>query len=335
MISALQGHGSRNRYPPILVREGMAIPEVDPLILDRLYRSDLRGLRENADHEGISKRGSVEVLRASLIRHHVLPDLDLSWEGIQSFSNRELGDILRIFGVKASGSHKERRQRIWLHVTQDANRLTVESLATMERQKLVDLCRNLEIPANGPRTVLMGHVAGVLASQRRAWGHIKRSLRRNGLLGGPKLETTKVRASGDGPKIGVRVPDVASLEDVSDLLSRGLENADPQDSRVLQNLSSDPGRFGRMVGTVGLVRGPTWDQSSTGLLISVMSVRGLKISSERARRNIHLAASRVTECWVGGSSEILEGINMESLRYRFDNRGIEDLASAIMKSRSE
>ena len=90
-----------------------------------------------------------------------------------------------------------------------------------------------------------------------------------------------------------------------------------------------------MVGTVGLVRGPTWDQSSTGLLISVMSVRGLKISSERARRNIHLAASRVTECWVGGSSEILEGINMESLRYRFDNRGIEDLASAIMKSRSE
>jgi hypothetical protein len=246
-----------------------------------------------------------------------------------------LGDLLRIFGVKASGSHKERRQRIWLHVTQDANRLTVESLATMERQKLVDLCRNLEIPANGPRTVLMGHVAGVLASQRRAWGHIKRSLRRNGLLGGPKLETTKVRASGDGPKIGVRVPDIASLEDVSDLLSRGLENSDSQDSRVLQNLSSDPGRFGRMVGTVGLVRGPKWDQSSTALLISMMSVRGLKISSERARRDIHLAASRIAECWVGESDEILEGINVESLRYRFDSRGIEDLASAIKKSRSE
>ena len=335
MNSAQQDHESRNRYPPILVREGMAIPEVDPLVLDRLYRSDLRSLRENAEHEGVSKRGSVEVLRASLIRHHVLSDLDLSWEGIQSFSNRELGDLLRIFGVKASGSHKERRQRIWLHVTQDANRLTVESLATMERQKLVDLCRNLEIPSNGPRTVLMGHVAGVLASQRKAWGHIKRSLRRNGLLGDPKLETTKVRRSGSESKIGVRVPDVASLEDVSDLLSRALENTEPQDSRVLQNLSSDPEKFGRMVGTVGLVRGPKWDRSSTDLLISIMSVRGLKISSERARRDLHLAASRIAECWIGESDEMLEGIDVESLRYRFDNRGIEELASAIMRSRSE
>ena len=317
------------------MRGGMAIPEVDPLVLDRLYRSDLRSLRENAEHEGISKRGSVEVLRASLIHHHVLSDLDLSWEGIQSFSNRELGDLLRIFGVKASGSHKERRQRIWLHVTQDANRLTVESLATMERQKLVDLCRNLEIPSNGPRTVLMGHVAGVLASQRRAWGHIKRSLRRNGLLGDPKLETTKVRTSEGDSKIGVRVPDMASLEDVSDLLSHALDNGELDDSRVLQSLSSDPGKFGRMVGTVGLVRGPIWDQSSTDLLISIMSVRGLKIVSERALRDIHLAASRIAECWVGDSDEMLEGVDVESLRHRFDDIGVEELVSMIRKSRSE
>lgn len=317
------------------MRGGMAIPEVDPLVLDRLYRSDLRSLRENAEHEGISKRGSVEVLRASLIHHHVLSDLDLSWEGIQSFSNRELGDLLRIFGVKASGSHKERRQRIWLHVTQDANRLTVESLATMERQKLVDLCRNLEIPSNGPRTVLMGHVAGVLASQRRAWGHIKRSLRRNGLLGDPKLETTKVRTSEGDSKIGVRVPDVASLEDVSDLLSHALDNGELDDSRVLQSLSSDPGKFGRMVGTVGLVRGPIWDQSSTDLLISIMSVRGLKIVSERTHRDIHLAASRIAECWVGDSDEMLEGVDVESLRHRFDDIGVEELVSMIRKSRSE
>ena len=313
----------------------MAIPEIDPLVLDRLYRSDLRSLRENAEREGVAKRGSVEVLRASLIRHHVLSDVDLSWEGIQSFSNRELGDLLRIFGVKASGSHKERRQRIWLHVTQDANRLTVESLATMEREKLVDLCRHLEIPSNGPRTVLMGHVAGVLASQQRAWGHIKRSLRRNGMLGNPKLDTTNVRKTESESKIGVRVPDMASLEDVSDILSRALGDAGPQDSRVLQNLSADPWKFGRMVGTVGLVRGPTWSQSSTDLLISVMSARGLKISSERARRDIHLAASRIVECWSGESTDILEGTNVESLRDRFDDRGIENLSSAIMKSRSE
>lgn len=315
------------------MREGMAIPEVDPLVLDRLYRSDLRSLRENAEREGVSKRGSVEVLRASLIRHHVLSDVDLSWEGIQSFSNRELGDLLRIFGVKASGSHKERRQRTWLHVTQDANRLTVESLATMERQKLVDLCRRLEVPSSGPRTVLMGHVAGVLASQRKAWGQIKRSLRRNGLLGSPKLETTRIKTSEDNSKIGVREPDVASLEDVSDLLSHSLRHAGPQESRVLQTLSSDSGKFGRMVVTVGMVRGPIWDQSSTDLLISIMGIRGLKISSERVRGDIHLAASRIAECWIGESGEILEGVDIESLRYRFDDRGIGDLESMIKKSR--
>ena len=335
MIRPLRGKWNRNRYPPIRVPRGMAIPEVDPIVLDRLYRSDLRSLRQNAEQEGISKRGSVEVLRASLIRHHVLSDLDLSWEGIQSLSNRELGDLLRIFGVKASGSHKERRQRVWLHITQDANRLTVESLAAMERQKLIDLCRNLEVPSTGPRTVLMGHVAGVLASQRRAWGHIKRSLRRNGLLGDPKLETTKVKTSEYHTKMGVREPDMASLEDVSDLLSQALNHAEPQDSRVLQTLSSDSGRFARMVGTVGLVNGPEWDETSTDLLISMMSVRGLKIFSQKTRRDIHLAASRIAECWIGESTETLEGIDIESLRLRFDDRGIEQLSLAIRKSRSE
>ena len=128
---------------------------VDTELLSSIYMERLQSLRGRAEESGISKSGSVEVLRARLISNLVLSDIDLSWEGIQSFSKRELGDLLRIFGVKASGSHKERRQRTWLHVTQDANRLTVESLATMERQKLVDLCRRLEVPSSGPRTCLL------------------------------------------------------------------------------------------------------------------------------------------------------------------------------------
>ena len=86
---------------------------------------------------------------------------------------------------------------------------------------------------------------------------------------------------------------------------------------------------------MGLVRGPIWGQSSTDLLISIMSVRGLKIISERARRDIHLAASRIAECWVGDSDEMLEGVDVESLRYRFDDIGVEELGSMIRKSRSE
>ncbi|MEC7170696.1 MAG: hypothetical protein VXW08_06730, partial [Candidatus Thermoplasmatota archaeon] len=151
----------------------MPIPRIGYEPLNSLYRADLRALRSIAAENGINKRGSVEVLRASLIHRMVLPGVDLSWEGIQSRSNAELGDLLRIFGVKASGSHRERRQRMWLHISQDANKMTVDSLALAGREEVVHLCEMLELPTEGTRTVLVGHVAGVLTSQNKAWGRIK------------------------------------------------------------------------------------------------------------------------------------------------------------------
>ena len=132
----------------------------DASFLDILYRGRLVELREMAESRKISKSGSVEVLRARLIHSIVLKDLDLSWDGIQSMSHSELGEILKIFGIKSSGSQKERRQRLWLHLNFDSRRMTIERLAEMDRDELHELCVRLEAPLTGNRTVLMGRVAG-------------------------------------------------------------------------------------------------------------------------------------------------------------------------------
>ena len=91
------------------------------------------------------------MLRAKLIHRVVLHSVDLSWEGIQSKSNAELGDLLRIFGIKASGSHKDRRQRLWLHVTQDVNKLKIETLALASREELVETVQAARITHQGTK----------------------------------------------------------------------------------------------------------------------------------------------------------------------------------------
>jgi len=123
---------------------------IDRVLLDALYRDRLRGLRNRAEEAGLSKSGSVEVVRARLIQHHILGDDDLSWEGIQSMTHKEIGEVLKVFGIKSSGSHKESRQRLWLHLNFDSRRLTVERLADRSREDSVDLldrlCRQADYP---------------------------------------------------------------------------------------------------------------------------------------------------------------------------------------------
>ena len=154
---------------------------VDTDLLSSIYMERLQSLRGRAEESGISKSGSVEVLRARLISNLVLSDMDLSWEGIRSMSHKEMGQVLKVFGIKSSGSHKERRQRLWLHLNYDSRRMTIENLAEMNRDNLHEMCKRLELELTGNRTVLMGRVAGVLTSQMRGWGRIKRSLKRNGI----------------------------------------------------------------------------------------------------------------------------------------------------------
>ena len=115
----------------------------------------------------------------------VLTDWDLSPDGIDSILNNDLGDVLAVFGVKKSGSIRERRQRLFLHLNHDAKQLTPEKLDNLSRDKLHELCSKLDLPRSGTKQALLMRVAGVLTSQSGSWGVIKKSLRRP--RGAPKL----------------------------------------------------------------------------------------------------------------------------------------------------
>ena len=73
---------------------------INLVLLDDLYRSRLMSLRDKAEELGISKSGSVEVLRARLIQLQILNHLDLSLDGIQTMHNKEIGEVLKTFGIK-------------------------------------------------------------------------------------------------------------------------------------------------------------------------------------------------------------------------------------------
>ena len=154
-------------------------------LLSELHRARLDRLKEICAQHGISKNGSVEVLRAKLIAELVLDEWDLSPEGITSILNKDLGDVLAVFGVKKSGSIRERRQRLFLHLNHDAKQLTPEKLDDLSRDQLHELCSRLDLPRSGTKQALLMRVAGVLTSQSGSWGVIKKSLRRP--RGKPKL----------------------------------------------------------------------------------------------------------------------------------------------------
>ena len=156
-------------------------------LLSELHQARLDRLKEICAGHGLSRNGSVEVLRAKLIADLVLDEWDLSPDGIDSILNNQLGDVLAVFGVKKSGSIRERRQRLFLHLNHDAKQLTPEKLDTLSRDQLHELCTKLDLPRSGAKQALLMRVAGVLTSQSGSWGSIKKSLRRP--RGKPKAVT--------------------------------------------------------------------------------------------------------------------------------------------------
>ena len=154
-------------------------------LLSELHQARLDRLKEICAQHGISKNGSVEVLRAKLIADLVLDEWDFSPEGISAILNNDLGEVLAVFGVKKSGSIRERRQRLYLHLNYDAKQLTPEKLDGLSRDRLHELCSKLDLPRSGAKQALLMRVAGVLTSQSGSWGVIKKSLRRP--RGQPKM----------------------------------------------------------------------------------------------------------------------------------------------------
>ena len=151
---------------------------VDENLLSQLYSARLDELREMAIGHGMSKAGNVEQLRARLINQVALSEIDLSWDSLQEMPNKRLGEMLGVFGVKRSGSIKEKRQRLWLHLNHDPKKLNPETIADSTRDQLHELCKSLELPRSGSKQQLFARVAGVLANHEGGWGKVKKSLRR-------------------------------------------------------------------------------------------------------------------------------------------------------------
>ena len=263
-------------------------------------------LRERAETAELAKSGSVEVLRARLIQHQVLGDFDLSWEGIQSMPHREIGEVLKIFGIKSSGSHKERRQRLWLHLNFDSRRMTIERLAEIDREKLHELCQFLELPLTGNRTVLMGRVAGVLTSQSKGWGRIKRSLRRNGIIVSSKNEELIINEN-EGDLIELEnekkknIPEIkeevsnAALEDAHDSLMIGFEDADFGVQGDILTIQARVEDLDRMIGTIIKNRDGAWGEKEIDLLIRLAIRRGWPLKDDRVKQRLSEVATNIAE----------------------------------------
>ena len=144
-------------------------------LLSELYQARLEDLKEIASAYGLAKNGSVEFLRAQLIRDLILSDWDLTIDGLRVILNSDLGDLLGVFGIKKTGSLRTRRQRLYLHLNHDPKQLREDKLEKLSKEDLHSLCKALELPRSGNRQTLLIRVAGVLSAQHKNWGTIKRS----------------------------------------------------------------------------------------------------------------------------------------------------------------
>ncbi len=288
-------------------------------------------LRDRAEAEGFSKTGSVEVLRARLIQHLVLGEMDLSWEGIQSLTHKESGAVLKVFGIKSSGSHKERRQRLWLHLNFDSRRLSVEHLADMERDELHELCLRLELPLTGTRTVLMGHVAGVLTSQGRGWGRIKRSLWRTGIPDANAEALDSEAAEEEDEFVEVEAVEeafennspVAVLEDAQDMLVKDIDKSDSDVQGALLTIGARVEELERMVGSILRGHSGNWGSSEEGLLLRLADRRGWPLDNEEVCSRVvsvatNIAESKGAKIGEGVRTRIDAGATMKRVRERME-----------------
>ena len=150
---------------------------IDTKLLNSLFQAKLAELRDLAVENNLPKTGNVEQLRAKLIATLVLNQFDFTDSGINKMQNNELTEILGLFGVKKSGSKKAKMRRLWLHLNGDPKKLNVSTIGDMTREELHALCVTFDLPRSGNKNVLMGRVAGVLSSEEKSWGRVKKSLR--------------------------------------------------------------------------------------------------------------------------------------------------------------
>ena len=149
----------------------------------------------------------------------------------------------------------------------------------------------------------MGRVAGVLTSQGRGWGLIKRSLRRNGL---PDVQSTTVKTreepEPEDEVIVIEVPENPidflqplsqhQMEDAADLLSKSDGKGDDSTLRSLAGMIRD---IERMIGTILNSHGGRWSEQEEELFLRIAVRRGWPIEHESTSTRLLLVASRIAE----------------------------------------
>lgn len=203
-------------------------------LLCELYQARFDRLKEIAAASELPKTGPVEIVRARLIKNLVLSEWDLTKENIKAIKNKHLGEILGVFGLKKSGSIRERRQRLYLHLYEDPKLLTAENLDSMNKQDIHALCKTLELPLTGDKQTLLVRVAGVLASQQGSWGKVKKSLKR-------KNDNAKSKIVIPNPTDDDDIPPAAIQDSVDKFIEEHPEGWSFEDESELRNNLADDG----------------------------------------------------------------------------------------------
>tara|TARA_B100001996_G_scaffold336523_1_gene287838 strand:+ start:36 stop:710 length:675 start_codon:yes stop_codon:yes gene_type:complete len=219
--------------------------------------------------------------------------------------------------------------------------MTIERLAEIDREKLHELCQYLELPLTGNRTVLMGRVAGVLTSQSKGWGRIKRSLRRNGMVIVSKNENNaRDKNEEELVKLNHRneisvleiVDEVsnAALEDAHDSLMIGFEDAEFGIQGDILTIQARVEDLDRMISTIIRNRDGVWGENENDLLIRLAIRRGWPLEDERVKQRLSEVATNIAEIKgadLGGvtDSEVNKTGHIDRIRNKLS--AVEDILS--------
>ena len=85
-------------------------------LLSELYQARLEDLKEIASAYGLAKNGSVEYLRAQLIRDLILPEWDLTLDGLKNILNNDLGRLLGVLELRKQ-AHFARADNVFISIS--------------------------------------------------------------------------------------------------------------------------------------------------------------------------------------------------------------------------
>jgi hypothetical protein len=213
--------------------------------------------------------------------------------------------------------------------------MTIERLAEMDKDTLYELCRRLEMPLSGTRTILMGRVAGVLTNQSKGWGRIKRSLHRNGIeiidLGVEKEELVGDIVENVNSEVFQEEIPKAYLEDARELM---IIDIDKESSVIQGNLLAIQARIPeleRMVSTILREYGGEWSSLEKNLLIRLVERRGWPIMEDKVKERLLMVATDIAE----NKGGIIKKISDEKKILQYEVKPLIDRIRLKMKQSDE